>query len=308
MSVWSVFKIALRAAIWRTTPEPQLVGLPSLLVWALVLAAVRVAFQFVEAGHGGGFNPYGLNAIVAWMALDVAVAALFVRPAGRTHRAFGNDGAFDRRRTGGRSDALGLPLFSGGAADTPFDGRGRAVAIFVLESYGGLAPWCAVLRSFERSRGYAVGRVAACGWRSLPSARWSRTRPFSSPRDFDIRSANWWETCCPPAGGAERHPARRSVAPKDARAVAARAVKGGSRRTCPADERRNRRLRHRCRRLGRPGRFLKELDGGLAAIGERPADPRTIVVRLINHRETMAKRAARQPAKFCRRGARRRRS
>jgi len=42
VSVWSVFKLAARAAIWRTTPEPPLVGLPTLLGWTVLLAAVRV--------------------------------------------------------------------------------------------------------------------------------------------------------------------------------------------------------------------------------------------------------------------------
>ena len=83
VSVWSVVKLASRAAIWRTTPDPPLVGLPSLLIWIVVLAALRIGLQFVAAGPGGGFNPYGLNAVVAWLALEAAVAALFIRVAAR---------------------------------------------------------------------------------------------------------------------------------------------------------------------------------------------------------------------------------
>src|SRR5258708_3705689 len=37
-SVWSVFKFAARAAIWRPTPNPPLVGLSALVGWTLVLA------------------------------------------------------------------------------------------------------------------------------------------------------------------------------------------------------------------------------------------------------------------------------
>ncbi len=81
--MWSVFKLAARAAVWRTTRTLPLVGLPSLLGWAAVLALVRVTLQYFAAGPSPGFNPYGLNAVVAWLALELAVAALFVRPMGR---------------------------------------------------------------------------------------------------------------------------------------------------------------------------------------------------------------------------------
>jgi hypothetical protein len=81
--VWRVLNFAARAAVWRTTPEPPLVGLPILLGFAVVTALVRTALQLLAAGSWHAFNPYGLNAIVAWLALELAVAGLFVRPAGR---------------------------------------------------------------------------------------------------------------------------------------------------------------------------------------------------------------------------------
>jgi hypothetical protein len=83
VSAGSVLTLAARAAIWRATPDPRLGGLPSLLLWIIGLAVVRVALQFAAAGPTGGFNPYGLNAVVARLALEVAVAALFVQAAAR---------------------------------------------------------------------------------------------------------------------------------------------------------------------------------------------------------------------------------
>jgi hypothetical protein len=71
--VWPVFKLAARAAVWRTTPDPPLVGLPALLGWTLALAAVRIALQRINAGTVAHFNPYGLNAVVTWLALELAV-------------------------------------------------------------------------------------------------------------------------------------------------------------------------------------------------------------------------------------------
>ena len=81
--MWRVLKLAARAAVWRTTPDPPLVGLPVLLGFAVVMAVVRIALQLLAAGSWHAFNPYGLNAVVAWIALELAVAALFVRPAAR---------------------------------------------------------------------------------------------------------------------------------------------------------------------------------------------------------------------------------
>src|ERR1700722_18332814 len=78
-----VLNLASRAGIWRTTRLTRLVGLPSLLGWLAGLGVLRILLQLAAAGSGAGFNPYGLNAIVAWLALEAAVAALFVPPTAR---------------------------------------------------------------------------------------------------------------------------------------------------------------------------------------------------------------------------------
>ena len=56
-SVWSVFKFAARAAIWRPTPNPPLVGLSALVGWTLVLALVRGVIQYLDAIPSPVFNP-----------------------------------------------------------------------------------------------------------------------------------------------------------------------------------------------------------------------------------------------------------
>jgi hypothetical protein len=81
--VWRVLRFAVRAAIWRMTSDPPLVGLPVLLGFAAILAAVRIVLQLADAGSWHLFTPYGLNAVVAWIAVELAVAALFVRPDAR---------------------------------------------------------------------------------------------------------------------------------------------------------------------------------------------------------------------------------
>src|SRR3984885_252358 len=82
-SVWGILKLSVRAAAWRTTADVPLVGLPVLVGFAVAAVLVRVALQLLVAGTWHTFNPYGLNAVVALIALELAVAALFVRPAGR---------------------------------------------------------------------------------------------------------------------------------------------------------------------------------------------------------------------------------
>ena len=81
--MWSVYRLAARAALWRTTPNAALVDLPILLGWTALLAAVRIGLQFLDTRMSGSFNPYGLNALAAVLAIELAVAGLFVRPGGR---------------------------------------------------------------------------------------------------------------------------------------------------------------------------------------------------------------------------------
>ncbi len=286
MSFWSVLKIALRAATWRTTPAPQLVGLPSLLIWAIALAALRVSVQFVEAGHGGGFNPYGLNALVAWIALEIAVAALFVQPAGRTTAlsamlvlSIVAEPVVDAAR-------LSLPQIPPvGAADTFLHSRGAPIAIFAVVSLWWIGAMVAVLRSFApQPRLIAFGRVAALWVALLAISALVPHAPVFIARDFDIRSANLWEAmlarlASPNPTGSVQAEAKgleqsqqallqaeiAALAPptKDATNIYALGIAGWAGQDV----------------------FLKELDGGLAAIGA--ALPiRGHSVRLANHRET----------------------
>ena len=287
MSVWSVPKIALRAATWRTTPAPGLVGLPSLLFWAIVLVALRATAQFFEAGHGIGFNPYGLNAVIAWIALEIAVAALIVPPAGRTTALAAMLALSIAVELVVDATRFGLPMIpSGGVADAFLHGRGAPIAIFAVVALWWIGAMMAVLRSFvPQPRLIALGRVVALLVALVAVGALVPHAPVFVGRDFDIRSANLWEAALaritlPPsvaAGGeAEAKGLEQSqqallqaeiaaLAPptKDATNIYALGVAGWAGQDV----------------------FLKELDGGLAALGA--ALPiRGHSVRLANHRET----------------------
>lgn len=79
---WMVLRVALRAAIWKSTPQERLAcSLGHLLAWCGVLVAVWLVVDFLRAhGDPSAFNPYGLNALVAWLAVSLTLGALFVRP------------------------------------------------------------------------------------------------------------------------------------------------------------------------------------------------------------------------------------
>ena len=195
-SVWSIIKLVFRAAIWRTTPEPQPVGLPSLLIWTVALAAVRVAFQFLAAGPGGGFNPYGLNAIVAWLALEVAVAALFVRPVARAtalSAMLALTILAELVINAVKLAAVSVPPLA--AAGAFWRDQTVPVAIFAVVSIWWIGAMVSVLRSFAPQPRLAVlGRVAALWIALVAVSALIPHAPVFVTRDFDIHTANLWES------------------------------------------------------------------------------------------------------------------
>ena len=286
-SVWSVLKLAARAAIWRTTPGPRLVGLHTFLIWAAGLAVFRVASQFLQAGADPGFNPYGLNAAVAWLALEVAVAALFV-PAAARATALSAMLALSivAELIVDALQFLAAFVPAAAAAAVAFASV-MPVAIFVLVSLWWAGAMVAVLGSLAPWPRLAVVVRVAGLWAALlaVSAIVPHTPVFVA-RDFDVARANWWEMLhtqpSPPQqqGGvaeAEAAPIEQAqrallqteiggLAPstKGAAAVYALGIAGW------ADD-----------------VFLKELDGGLTVLSAvLPIRGRTL--RLVNHRETLA--------------------
>ena len=278
-----VLKVAFRAAIWRKTPDPRPVGLPGLLVCAFVLTALRIAVQFAAAGSGGAFNPYGLNAAIAWIALEIAVAALFV-PAGLRTTALSamlTLSIIAELLTNGAKLALAL-VPSLAAANAAFDGRAAPLLTFAVVSLWWIGAMVAVLRSFApRPRLAALGRAAALWAALLAVSVVVPHAPVFVARNFDIRSANLWESLRAQFATADKESgppgfeqAQRSLLQAEVASL-----------TPPAKGATN------IYALGIAGWadqdvFLKELDGGLAAIGT-VLPIRGHAVRLVNHRETL---------------------
>jgi Peptidase C13 family len=194
--VWGVVKLAMRAAIWRGTSDPPLAGLRLLLAFAALVAAVRAGLELVEAGAWHAFNPYGLNAVIAWIALELAIAALFVRPAARTTALaamFVLSVIADIAMT---AIGVGAP-FVARAAGQPglIDNAILPGATYALLFVWWVGAMTCIVGSLEQQTGWRlVGRIAGL-WLALFAANVALPRtPVFVPPDFDPRNANWWET------------------------------------------------------------------------------------------------------------------
>ncbi len=300
--MWPVLKIALRGAIWRKTPNPPLVGLAVLLVWTLVLAAVRLALQFLAAVPAVDFNPYGLNALIAWLAVALAVAAFFVQPQARTTvlAAMVTFSALteivltvvgmglSRIPAVASPDAI-IALVPGLAARVPEHllRPAPAVALFLVVVVYWIGGMSAIVRSFEPgTRLRVVGKVVAL-WAALfvAKALIPHAPTFVGP-GFDVPNANWWEWVrARQAGGADEH-ADADIAAANLRATQAELMRASLARVAP--QRRGETDVYALALAGWSDQdvFRKELDGALAVLGRAlPIEGR--IVRLVNNPETV---------------------
>jgi Peptidase C13 family len=278
-----VLKLASRAGIWRTTRLSRLVGLPSLLAWLAALGVLRILIQLAEAGLGAGFNPYGLNAIVAWLALEAAVAALFVPPAARSTALSAMFAVTLVGEAVFEAVKFGAPFIPATAIPDPV-WRERAVPLllFACISVWWVGATAAILRSFSpQPKLVAFGRMAGL-WLALAGVTAAVPLvPIFVPGNFDMRDANWWEmltsrltdqTGAKDQTSPTAHSQGALLAAETAEL--APTVKGAT----------------NIYALGIAGWadqdvFVKELDGGLAAMGDIfPIRGRTL--RLINDRST----------------------
>lgn len=268
------------------TPDPQPVGLPNLLIWTAVLAVLRVALQLAAAGPEPQFNPYGLNAVIAWLALTIAVAALLIKPPWRTTALAAMVVLLVLAEFIIGAVNIGSSLLLPGSGGGSFWlGRALPIAVFAIGSIWWIGAMVAVLLSFAPERPYAaLGRVAALWAGLIAVTAIIPHAPVFLARDDDVRGANLWEYFY-----AGQTPRAAGVAAADEAAAFEQSQRAL--------------LQAQADRLAppRPGAtsiyaigiagwadedvFLKELDGGLAVMGALlPIRDRTL--RLVNHRET----------------------
>jgi hypothetical protein len=286
--VWRVLKLAGRAAVWRTTADPPLVGLPVLLGFGVAAAAVRIALQLLAADSWHAFNPYGLNAVVAWIALELAVAALFIYPAGRATALGAMLVLSIVAEIVIAAFQLGLPHFAPAAAGTLWASTIPGGAIYAIAVAWWAGAMVCVVGSLQwQTRLRLLGRVAALWVALFVANALVPHAPVFLPPSFDARTANWWEVLHTLYLNKNDKP---HVAKADIDKVARTQptlMQAAIARLAP-----QRKGITDVYALGIAGWaaqdvFIKELDGGLQAIASvLPIKDHTI--RLINNRDTLA--------------------
>jgi hypothetical protein len=287
VNVRRILILALRAAVWRTTPDPPLVGLPVLLGFAATLAVVRTGLQSVDAGSWHHFNPYGLNAVVAWLALELAVAALVVRPATRSTAL----------------SALAVLAMISNAAETAIKPiltsilpialqTGWAGVVLTAVIYAVTVAWwigamTCIVESLEAApRLRVLSRVVALWGALFVANALVPHAPVFIPPDFDARAANWWEVLY--ALHQERTGGSHALSPELARLEQAQPTLLQTEVSSLAPQRPGVTDVYALgiAGWGEQNVFVKELDGGLEAIGSvLPIKDHTL--RLINNRDTL---------------------
>ena len=282
--MWRIVKLAARAAVWRTTPDPPLVGLPVLLGFAVAVAAIRLAIQYVAAGGTPHFNPYGFNAVAAELALELAIAALFVPPASRTTALAAMLGLSMVAELAIDAVAAKFPLtLAANPADLSLVAVAVPMVVFVIVVVWWIGAMAALFRSLvPQRRLFAFGRVAML-WLGLMTADAlvPHAPVFLAP-DYDIRTANLWEFLR--AGGVRVAAPLAEIARIEKAQPAllqAEAARLAPQRKGVTD----------IYALGIAGWadedvFVKELDGGLESVA-RVLPIKDHMIRLINSRETI---------------------
>jgi len=292
--VLSILKLAGRAAVWTTTAEPRLVGLRVLLGVSILVIAVRVVLQLAAAFPSHAFNPYGLNAVVAWIALELAVAALFVRPGARVTALSAMFILSIMADFATAAIRLGFPLLAPDAAESPiWTSPYTGVAILAVAVLWWVGAMASVIRSLESRPPLRALGTAAAMWIALFAANALVPHaPVFVPPDFDPHNANWWEVAYAyyrenygdigevarierAQQGLLKAEVAKLAPRKDAVNVYALGIAGWAEQDV----------------------FIKELDGGLDAIASvLPIKDRT--VRLINNRTTLSTRPLATPQNF----------
>jgi peptidase C13-like protein len=280
---WRLVAMTLRAAVWRKTVEPPLLGAGSLVGWVLVALSVELMLSLVNAGDTPRFDIYGLDALVAWRATLLLVGVFFTPAAWRAtvlsaslalSSLVGLIGvaapfALSRLPTVDLEKVWGIEArYSSGAF----------TAIYVIWAFGAIfALFRSVVAtrrgSFFRALGYFVATFAVTHF--FPHL------PVFAPPDYQIASANIWE-------------AKRAAAVEQVERQRPR-IDGGQlalAQSALLDAATSRLLPQRNGVTGiytigiagysREDVFIKELNGGLNALAQAlPIEGRAM--RLVNH-------------------------
>ncbi|HVQ68681.1 MAG TPA: C13 family peptidase [Bradyrhizobium sp.] len=183
--LWVVWA-ALRAAFWRRTAVDRSVGIGTVLLFAVVAAVSEAANQYLTAEGAAAFSQYGINSIIAAIAVCAAVTLLFV--------------SRDRAVVLARFLALSALVFwlQTVVVHLPFKPRdlppGTWLLVILLLVTWWVGAAIAILRgagvgSYQSPtiRGFGIAVVSLLAVAAMPSF------PTFASRDFDLSTYNLWE-------------------------------------------------------------------------------------------------------------------
>jgi len=191
-SILSTFHMVLRAAVWKSTPQPRLVGVPALILSSLAALAGVFVLECAIAEPPLRFVPYGLNASITSIALTLALASLFVRPEGRTTMLAGIELLSIPLNLASALVAVGYRVLTPSLYSIWHHYYlGEVISLAQLLWWGGAI--LQILRSVEPDRRFA--RLRATGlWLALILLAFALPyEPTFRGHNFDIRTANYWE-------------------------------------------------------------------------------------------------------------------
>jgi hypothetical protein len=191
-NLWWVIKATVRAAIWKSTPNPPPLPIRAVLVFAIAAMASDAAEQYFAVSGSASYSLYGVNSLIAEKAVLATVGLLFISQ--NRAAALAQIFAFDILST--------WVQFAAGRLPTPesfspllglWSARDTIVLGLILLIVWWIGTVAAILRGGGRPYERPVMRAFGLCLASLLAIVALPTYPTFAGKDFDLSSYNVWE-------------------------------------------------------------------------------------------------------------------